>query len=145
MKIYKVFFAAFFLVALITSCKKNTTDDSDKFIGTWTGTIHLIVPGMNANTSKAESLTITIGSASASQIILTQAGSIIVPTGKVSGGSYTYDEYTTTATEQGVTVSAKLNGTGSLSGNVITETGTIVYTMQGIVYPGTWSSSLTKQ
>ena len=144
MKNFKLFFAAILLISLIASCKKDT-NDRDKFIGTWTGTIHLIVSGMNANTSKAESLTITIGGGSASQIILTQAGSTIVPTGKVSGSSYTYDEYTTTATEQGVTVSAKLNGTGSLSGNVITETGTIIYTIQGVVYPGTWSSSLTKQ
>ena len=118
------------LFSLITSCKKDTTDVRDKFLGTWTGTINLIIPALSTNSSKAEILTITAGTASASQIILTQTGSTVVPTGNVSGSTYTYDEYTST---------------GTISGNTITESGTIVYTIGTATYPGTWSSSLTKQ
>jgi len=48
MKKFKLFFAAFLLLFLITSCKKDTTDNHAKFIGTYTGPINSIVPGLNS-------------------------------------------------------------------------------------------------
>jgi hypothetical protein len=145
MKKFKLFLSAFLLVSLITSCKKDTTDVRDKFLGTWTGTINLIIPALSTNSGKVEIMTITAGTANASQIIFTQTGSTVVPTGNVSGSMYTYDEYTSTAISNGVTITSKFDGTGTLNGNTITESGTIVYTIGTTAYPGTWSSSLTKQ
>jgi hypothetical protein len=140
-----LFIGGILLISLVISCTKEKTDDRDKFIGSWAGTINLVVPGLSSNTSNAESLVITKGTASDNQIILTQTGSTMVPTGKVSGNTYTYDEYNVTSSYSGITITAKFNGTGTISGNAITESGTIVYNMGGIVYPGTWSSTLTKQ
>ena len=145
MKNFKLLFAAIMVVSVIASCKKETTDDRAKFIGTWSGTINLIIPDLSLNGNKAELLTISAGTASSNQIILTQTGSTIVPTGNVSGNSYTYNEYTSTAISNGITITSKFNGTGTLTGNTITESGTIVYTIGTATYSGTWSSSLTKQ
>ena len=145
MKNLKLLFSAILLVALVASCKKDTTDDRAQFLGTWTGTINSIVPDLSSNTSKAETLTITAGTASSSQIILTQTGSTVILTGNVSGNKYTYIEYTSIGTTNGIAVSIKQNGTGTLNGNIITESGTLVYTIGTAVYQGTWSSSLTKQ
>ena len=145
MKNFKLFLSAILLVSLITSCKKDTTNVRDKFLGTWTGTINLIIPALGTNGGKVEILTITAGTASASQIILTQTGSTVVPTGNVSGSTYTYDEYSSTAVSNGVTITSKFDGTGTINGNTITESGTIVYIIGTATYPGTWSSSLSKQ
>jgi hypothetical protein len=145
MKNLKLFFAAALIVTLITSCKKDSTDDRAQFLGTWSGNINLIIPDLSTNASKAEILTITAGTASASQIILTQTGSTVFPTGNVNGNTYTYNEYTSTAVSNGITITSKFNGTGTITGNTITESGTIVYTIGTLVYQGTWSSSLTKQ
>lgn len=101
-------------------------------------------PGLGSNTSKAETLTITKGTTS-NQIILTQTGSTLVLTANVSSSKYTYVEYTQSATVQGITVSTTFDGTGTLSGTTITESGTLTYTLSGTSYPGTWTSTLTKQ
>jgi hypothetical protein len=144
MKNFKITICAFLLVSSIISCKKDATDERDKFVGTWTGTIDSVVPGLASNTSKAETLTIKTGTVS-NQIILTQTGSTLVLTANVSSSKYTYVEYTQSATAQGITVSTTFDGTGTLSGTTITESGTLTYTISGTSYPGTWTSTLTKQ
>ena len=144
MKNFKLFIGALLLVVLVISCKKAVTDDTLKFIGTWTGTNNEIVPGLGSNSSNPVSLTITKGT-TADQIVLTQTGTTKVRTANASGSGYTYVEYTGTSTSQGITVSMKMNGSGTLNGSVITESGTVVYTLGGQNYPGTWSSTITKQ
>jgi hypothetical protein len=66
-------------------------------------------------------------------------------TAVVNGNSYKYDEYTVSTAIGDITISMKFNGTGNLSGNVISESGTVNYTLAGVSYPGTWSSTLNKQ
>ncbi len=89
--------------------------------------INLVVPGLDANTSKAETLTITKGTSDSKQIILNQTGTTVVPTANINGNTYTYDEYTITSTLNNGTVSMKLNGTCNINGNVLTESGTVLY------------------
>jgi len=145
MKNFKLLIGTLLLVVLMVSCKKDATDERDKFIGSYTGTFSLLGPALNSSSSVVQTLTIAKGSANISQITLTHAGSTVIPTAAVSGSTYKYDEYTVTSTANNITVTMKLNGTGSLSGTSLAETGTIVYTLAGVDYPGTWSSALIKQ
>ena len=145
MKSLKLLLSTLLLVTLLISCKKEATDPRPQFVGTWTGTISLVVPGLNSNTSKAESVTISTGTGNSNQIIIMQAGSTITMTAVVNGNSYKYDEYTLSSSIGDISVSIKFNGTGTLTGGVISETGTITYTLAGVAYPGTWSSTLNKQ
>jgi hypothetical protein len=143
MKNFKLFISAFLLITLITSCKKEETDDRDKFIGTWKGTVNMTVSGLGINSSDPSTQIITKGTVNPKQIIFTEAGQ--TSTANVNGNAYTYDEYTQTETVQGQTVSVKVTGNGSINGNVLTESGTIKVYLLGQEYPGSWSSTLNKQ
>jgi len=144
MKNYKIIICAFLLVSSTISCNKKANDERNQFIGTWTGTINSVVPGLDSNTTKAESLIITKGNKN-NQILLSQTGSTIIPTANVSGNTYTYVEYTSSSTSQNITVSMTIDGTGTLNGNIINESGTLTYVISGQSYPGTWTSILVKQ
>lgn len=143
MKNFKLFISAFLLITLITSCKKEETDDRDKFIGTWNGTVNMIVSGLGINSSDPSTQIITKGTVNPKQIIFTEAGQ--TSTANINGNAYTYDEYTQTETVEGQTVSVKVTGNGSINGNVLTESGTIKVYLLGQEYPGSWSSTLNKQ
>jgi len=43
------------------------------------------------------------------------------------------------------TVVIEMDGSGTLNGNVITESGTVTYSFGGQTYNGTWSGTMTKQ
>lgn len=143
MKNFKLFISAFLLITLITSCKKEETDDRDKYIGTWKGTVNMTVSGLGINSSDPSTQIITKGTVNPKQIIFTEAGQ--TSTANVNGNAYTYDEYTQTETVEGQTVSVKVTGNGSINGNVLTESGTIKVYLLGQEYPGSWSSTLNKQ
>jgi len=145
MKNFKFIICALLLVSSTISCNKNANDDRNQFIGTWTGTINSVVPGLGSNTTKPETLIITKGNNKNNQIILTQTGGTGVPTANVSGNTYTYVEYTSSSTSQNITVSMTIDGTGTLNGNIINESGTLTYVISGQSYPGTWTSALVKQ
>jgi hypothetical protein len=145
MKKLKLILGTFLLLATLSiSCKKESTDTRPQFVGTWTGTVSMIVPGLNPS-NKAESLTITTGTGNSNQLVITQVGSTVAMTAVTNGNTYKYDEYTQSASLGDVTVSMKFNGTGTLNGNVLSESGTVTFTMSGVSYPGTWSSTLNKQ
>ena len=145
MKNFKLFISAFLLITLITSCKKEETDDRDKFIGTWKGTVNMTVSGLGINSSDPSTQIITKGTVNPKQIIFTEVGETVGSIANVNGNAYTYDEYTYTETVQGQTVSMKFNGNGSINGNAITESGTLKVYLLGQEYPGSWSSTLNKQ
>jgi len=144
MKNFRLIIGVIICISLITSCKKTVTDDTAKFIGIWAGTFSMNVPSAGSPSSTSTTVAITKGSAD-NQIILTQTGSTATRTANVNGNGYTYVEISTTTTTQGITISMKMNGSGTLSGTTISETGTVVITMAGVDYSGTWSSSMTKQ
>ena len=143
MKNFKLFTSAFLLITLITSCKKEVTDDRDKFIGTWKGTVNMTVSGLGITSSDPSTQIITKGTVNPKQIIFTEAGQ--ASTANVNGNAYTYDDYTQTETVQGQTVSMTVTGNGSITGNVLTESGTVKVYLSGQEYPGSWSSTLNKQ
>lgn len=144
MKNFKFVIGAIICISLITSCKKTTTDDTAKFIGTWVGTFSMNVPLPGSPSSDSTNVAITKGTAD-NQIILTQTGSTASRTANVKGNGYTYVEINSTTTTQVIYISMKMNGSGTLSGTTITESGTVVITMGGVDYPGTWSGTMTKQ
>ncbi len=145
MKNFKLIIGVIICISLITSCKKTVTDDTAKFIGTWAGTFNMN-PGAGSGSPSSNSINIAITKGTAvNQIILTQTGSTVSRTANANGNGYTYVEFNSTSTTQGITISMKMNGSGSLSGTTITESGTEVITVAGVDYPGTWSSTMTKQ
>lgn len=143
MKNLKLFISAFLLITLITSCKKEETDDRDKFIGTWKGTVNMTVTGLGIDSSDPSTQIITKGTVNPNQIIFSESGE--TTTANVNGNSYTYDDYTVTETIEGQTVSMKVTGNGSINGNVLTESGTIKFYLLGQEFPGSWSCTLNKQ
>ncbi len=145
MKNLSTFLVALLCVTLFNSCKKEATDTRPQFIGTWNGTNSMIVSALNSNSSNAVSITIADGTGNSNQIVLSQAGSTVARTAVVNGNSYKYDEYSGTTSLGDLSISMKLNGTGTLNGNVISESGTVVITVAGVDYSGTWSSTLNKQ
>jgi hypothetical protein len=142
MKNLNFLIGSFLLITLI-SCSKEETDDRDKFVGNWKGTVTMIVPGMSINSSDASIQVVSKGTANPKQIIFSEAGEST--TANVNGNGYTYDESIQTGTIEGETVSIKVNGTGSINGNVITESGTIKIYVLGQEFSGSWSSTLNKQ
>jgi hypothetical protein len=145
MKYLKMIIATLFLITLSTSCKKEETDDRDKFIGTWFGDIDMDIPGLKINSAIPSTQIITKGTVNPKQIIITEAGD--TSTAIVNNKTYTYDEYTQTESIEGQTISMKVTGNGSIYNNVnvITEIGTIRVYSLGQEYPGTWSCIRYKQ
>lgn len=130
---------------VFSSCKKEDpvtpTDARDKFVGTWNGTQTIVISGLGINSSDAVSETHAKSSTNANQIIID--GSLIA---NVNGNSYTYNQFTETITDPTLgTVVFIFNGTGTINGTNIVETGTVSTIVQGQSYNGTWSTNLVKQ
>jgi hypothetical protein len=144
MKYSKMFIVTLFLITLSISCKKEETDDRDKFIGTWHGVIDMDIPGLHINSATQSTQIITKGT-DPKQIIITEAGE--TSTASANSKTYTYDEYTRTETIGGQTTSVTVTGNGSIYNNVnvITEIGTIKVISLGQEYPGTWTCIRYKQ
>jgi hypothetical protein len=144
MKTRKLFLKTIFGVLLfltvlnINSCKKEASDERDKFIGTWTGNLYFSRIGQEFLITEI----ITKSSSNSKQIIFTeQTGSFTSRTATVNANTYIYDNYTAS-----IGVSGNYTGNGSINGNVLTESGTI--TSNGAPYQGnlgTWGRTLTKQ
>jgi len=135
----------FLSIMVLSSCEKEPTDERDKFVGTWKGTENLTIPSLSLSLSDQVTYIILKSDSDTKQIIFLDEGAASDMTANVNGNAYTYDEYTETGTYEGETVSLKLNGGGSINGNVITELGTLIFYILGEEYPGTWSSTLNKQ
>lgn len=134
-KIKNLFFVMLIMVVLIASCTKEETDDRDKFIGTWKGTVNLIIPGIG-NSSSSSTYIITKGT-NLRQIIFTESEG--TSTANVNGNEFNYDETTQSETIEGQTYFVKIDGSGYINGDVIKESGIFTIYLLGLEYPGTWS------
>lgn len=132
-----------FILIVGSSCKKESApvDARDKFVGTWKGTFTLKIPGLSIDQSESATQVISKSSSTQNQILFDGSTKA-----SVNGNGYTYIEWTETVTNPNVgSIIFIFNGTGSISGSVITESGTVKTTILGITYSGTWSSILNKQ
>ena len=131
-------------ILFISSCKKDTpaaTDARDKFVGTWAGTQRILIPGLGVDYSDNVSEPFTKSSSNSNQIIIDGT-----QTANVNGNSYTYDQFTITDTDPTLgTIVMIVNGTGTINGSNIIESGTLSTVIQGQTYNGTWSGNLVKQ
>jgi hypothetical protein len=145
MKATKVLFVMFGLaIILLSFIKDNSSSDArDKFIGTWKGEGTISVTSVIDNTDTISHV-ISKSTVNANQIIISTPGSGSVQTASVEGNTYTYETYTETRTINGITITGEFTGSGTISGNTINESGNVQLTLANITYPGTWTSTLTR-
>lgn len=134
MKKVKLIISILLAITSITSC--NKTDERDKFVGTWTGNLCFARIGTEYSTI----VIITKDTKNSTQIILTETGESS-HTGTINGSSYLYQSF-----KASLGITGNYSGSGSLGGNIITETGVITSDnawFQGDL--GDWNRTLHKQ
>lgn len=141
---WKSFFPSIFLVSILFACsKKESTppDPRDAFVGNYKGTLNLRITSLNANqTSQITSYPISKVTSSTNQITVNGDR-----TATVNGNSYTLSQFSGAVNTTAGTVVAFFNGTGTLNGSNLTESGTFTMVVQGNNINGTWSTNLVKQ
>ena len=133
------------IMVLITSCKKDEeekVDDRDQFVGTYSGSQTLIIPALEMTETVEGIITIT-KSSEASKIIITDDTEI--RKAYVTGNKYVYEKYSYTENVEGTTITLELTGTGTFKDGQITESGAATVSMMGMSFPGTWTSTFSKQ
>lgn len=148
MKTIRLLAILWLLTHAFTQCKKDDasgSDQRDKFVGTWKGTSTMVIPDLMLNQSESVTYNISKSTVNSNQIIITSPGSSEQLKANVNGNVYTYDDFTYTETDQGMTVVITFKGGGSINGNLINEQGTLKLSVNGMTYNGTWSSTLNKQ
>jgi hypothetical protein len=137
-KMFLIFIGSAMLIALPSSCKKTASDERDIFIGTWSGHLYFERIGTEYFTTEE----ITKSATDKTQIIIkTNGNSSSSRTATVNGSSYTYQNFNST-----LGISGNYDGSGSISGDAIQESGTI--TSDNPVFPGDlggWFRTLTRQ
>jgi hypothetical protein len=141
----KLLFIALTITVLFTSCKKDEeqTDSRAQFVGSYNSTLTIKVPALLWDQSYPHTYTFEKSADDGKLIVTDDAGGIM--TANVSGNTYTYDNKTIIGNEGGVAISVEITGSGSISGNKITELGSYNITSGGVTYPGTWSCSHTRK
>lgn len=122
------------------SCSKSETDQRDKFLGNWEGTMNIKFPALNVDETDIVSQSVSKSTSNSTQILID--GSVAT----VNGNSYTYDSRSESFSDPTVgTVVAQLQGVGIINGSSITESGTIKMVVLGVTYNGSWTATLTKK
>jgi len=140
-----LFISLLAIFTVLSSCKKDEDIDARlAFVGTWAGTQTIAIPSLSLSESFDLSFAISLSADDNKKILLTADGEILKAT--VSGSTYTYDKYSYTSDDgNGNTMTVEMQGSGTLAGNKINESGTVRIYYLGAEFPGTWSSTLTKQ
>jgi len=141
----KLLLALVTATVIITSCKKDEeqADTTAQFVGTYNSTLTIKVPALLWDQSYPHTYTFAKSADAGKLIITDETGGTMTAT--VSGNTYTYDKKTITGTSGGVTSTFEITGTGSISGNTVTELGAYNITSEGKTYPGTWSCTHTRK
>lgn len=127
-----------FLTTVTNSCKKDTSDDRDKFVGTWA--VHLYFSRIGSEFYTTD--IITKSTTNSTQIIFTEQGSSSVPRiATVNDSTYVFQNFTSSTG-----ISGNYSGEGSMKGIELKENGIISSDnppFQGDL--GEWFRTLTKQ
>ena len=129
-----------------SSCKKDeaVTDQRDKYVGKWIGTQTIKFTDIGSSDSFPVTYMVTKGTGT-SQIKFTDSDDAsIILTANVDNTTHVYDKYTQTDNSSGTLIYMEQTGTGSISGNTITDSGNLLLQMDGYNYYGTWTQTLTK-
>lgn len=133
-----MFFIWLLLVTVIISCKKTTSDDRDKFVGTWAVHLYFSRIGSEFYTTNI----ITKSTSNSKQIIFTEQSSGSLPRiAAVNDSSYVFQNFTSSTG-----ISGNYSGKGSMKGTELKENGII--TSDNPLYQGDlgeWFRTLTKQ
>lgn len=135
----KLFLALLTVAVLVASCKKDEeqTDSTEQFLGTYNSSLTIKVPTLLWDQTYPHTYTFAKSAEAGKLIITDETGGTMTAT--VSGNSFTYDKKTISGTSGGVASTFEITGTGTISGNTITESGAYNIISEGITYPGTWS------
>lgn len=134
------------IMVLMTSCKKDEekkVDDRDQFVGTYFGSLTINVPAMESTDTLNGVIIIIAKSSEASKIVISDGTEIRKAV--VSGNKYEYEKFTKTVIVEGTTITMELTGSGTIKNGKITESGPMTISFLSASYPGTWTSSFTKQ
>jgi len=135
------------IIVLMAGCKKDETsppvDARDKYVGVWKGNTTLSIPALDFSETIEGTQTISLSSTNSQRILITSSGEVMYA--DMNGNSYVYQEYTITDAYEGETWVEQYNGTGTLNGTTLTETGTVKISYMGETYNGTWTCTMTKQ
>jgi len=133
-----MFIIGFLLATVTSSCKKDTSDDRDKFVGTWA--VHLYFSRIGSEFYTTD--LITKSTTNSRQIIFTEQGSSSVPRiATVNDSTYVFQNFTSSTG-----ISGNYSGEGSMKGIELKENGIISSDnppFQGDL--GEWFRTLTKQ
>lgn len=126
-------------------CKKDdSTDPRDKYIGTWYGTETQVFTELGISDTYNVNYAIT-KSAVANEIIVTNSeSSELSYTAIVDGNQHTYKKFSYYENDQGFTIYYEQEGTGIIADSQISENGTMLSSISGYDYYGTWFRTLIK-
>lgn len=136
------------VVAMGGGCKKDKAADPvvdvrDKYVGVWKGNQTIIVTDLDINDQSEGTNTISKSSANTNRLLITNGTDVM--NANISGNTYVYEQWTVIDNSGGSTWTIIYNGSGTVSGNTLTESGTISISFDGETHTGTWSCSMTKQ
>ena len=132
------------LAVMVSSCGKDEeTDNREQFVGTFTVTQTVTIPGLSYVDNTTGTYTIKKHSTDSKRIILNDGDMDIMAS--VDGNTYTYDKFSVTFNDGANTGTEEVTGEGVINGNKINESGTITVSYGGTSYGGTWSSVCNRQ
>jgi len=140
----KLIFISVIVLAFLTGCKKeDETDPRDQFVGKFTVTQTISIPGIDYTDILSGTYTITKHSTDTKRIIINDGDMDIIAT--VEGNTYSYDKFTIVFNDGTDSGSEEVTGEGVINGNKINETGTVLLSMYGESYAGTWTAVCNRQ
>jgi hypothetical protein len=138
----KKHFLAILTVILLVfqACEKKEKDPRDKFVGTWKGLYTVKIDMLNLSESDSVTVVIEKDTANPSQILIDEMEAVI------NGDAYTYKEVSEGDIDPVLgPIIVTLNGSGTLIGSNISETGQLKIKTATLNIAGTWSQDLKKQ
>jgi|Wag4MinimDraft_6_1082665.scaffolds.fasta_scaffold00297_7 hypothetical protein len=131
---------AIVILLVLQSCEKKEKDPRDKFVGTWKGLYTVKIDMLNLSESDSVTVVIEKDTANPSQILIDEMEAVI------NGDAYTYKEVSEGDIDPVLgPIIVTLNGSGTLLGSNITETGQLKIKTATLNIAGTWSQNLKKQ
>jgi hypothetical protein len=133
------------IILIAASCQKDkVTDSRDRFVGTWEGTFTYSVPVLPGwSGTRANHAYFTKGPES-DELLVKNFGISYYAIVRLNYNQYTYSSFEIGSSTCYTTELLQYSGSGSLSGNQITETGKMVVSVNGQESSGTWETRMIR-